>query len=157
MSAPPVGVCISSAVCHNRVLDETTHPIFETYKSLADSLPIASLSLGSAFKSDDDLVTAATFEYLTRMYFTDAAGNVVIGGHDITPNSAYAKLMNSSNGSDGSSIGKQAKAKAQLQSLINAIMADVCRRNQCGKPDDMTYWYWITIAVIIVVLLALIK
>ena len=150
-------VCIASAVCHNRVLDETTRPIFETYMKLADRVPIASLSSASVFKNDDDMVTAATFEYLTQMYFTDASGKSLVGVPDAVPSSEYAKLMNSSNGSDGSSIGKQAKAKAQLQSLINAIMADVCRRKKCGQGDDMAHWYWITIVVIIVVMLALIK
>lgn len=156
MSVSSAHVCIASAVCHNRVLDETTHPIFQSYMTLADSLPIASLSLGSSF-NDDDLVTAATLDYLTRMYFSDASGNSIVGVSGATPSSGYSKLMNTSNGMDGSSIGKQAKAKAQLQALINAIMADVCRRNQCGKGDDMAHWYWITIVVIIVVMLALIK
>jgi len=156
MSVSSADVCIASAVCHNRVLDETTRPIFQSYMTLADSLPIASLSLGPSFVGDD-LVTAATLDYLTRMYFSDASGNSIYGVSGAVPSSAYSKLMNTSNGLDGSSIGKQAKAKAQLQALINAIMADVCRRNQCGQPDDTAHWYWITIVVIIVVMLALIK
>jgi hypothetical protein len=131
------------AICKNRDLDSTTSPIFEAYRSLADSMPISSLTIATvSFANDDDKVTAATFEYLARL----------------SNNSDYAKLFQKTQLSLTVPISQQALAKAQLQALINAIMADVCKRNQCGKSsDEGGYWYWITIVVIIVVMLALVR